>query len=223
MSMSSNDGTSDDPSGSAGTEIEPTLSRERIAAAAIALLDEKGTGGLTMRGLAERLGSGVMSLYWHVRNKEDVLDLALDGVLAYAPTEYDARDWRSSVVAMVQDWRQIMLDHPWSGALLPSRALGPNMLVRLEFLSQNLKQAGVSAADTNAAVWSVWNYVMGATATRAGFGPSREDRTALQGQLAEMHDRFPGIGETQLLLDDDWDGTFLKGLNFLLDGLSPPR
>lgn len=221
--MSSSDGTTDGPSGSSGTESEPTLSRERITAAAIALLDEKGTGGLTMRGLAERLGSGVMSLYWHVRNKEDVLDLALDGVLAYAPAEEDVGDWRGGIVAMVEDWRRIMLAHQWSGVLLPSRALGPNMLVRLEFLSQSLKKAGVPAADTNAAIWSVWNYVMGATAMRAGFGPSREDRTALQDQLAEMHDRFPGIGETQLLLDDDWDGTFLKGLNFLLDGISPRR
>jgi AcrR family transcriptional regulator len=36
-----------------------------------------------MRRLADRLGSGAMSLYWHVDNKEEVFDLALDSVLEY--------------------------------------------------------------------------------------------------------------------------------------------
>ncbi len=57
---------------------EPSLSRERIVAGAVELLDAHGVGGLTMRGLATHLGSGVMSLYWHVDNKEDVFELALD-------------------------------------------------------------------------------------------------------------------------------------------------
>jgi AcrR family transcriptional regulator len=47
-------------------------------ATAVELLDTQGIDGLTMRRLADRLGSGVMSLYWHVDNKEDVFDLALD-------------------------------------------------------------------------------------------------------------------------------------------------
>ena len=62
---------------------EPPLSRERIVATAVELLDAQGVDGLTMRRLADRLGSGVMSLYWHVDNKEDVFDLALDSVLEY--------------------------------------------------------------------------------------------------------------------------------------------
>src|SRR3546814_18862792 len=62
---------------------EPPLSRERIAAAAVELLDAQGVGGVTMRRLADRLGSGLMSLYWHVNNTEDVFALALDSLPAY--------------------------------------------------------------------------------------------------------------------------------------------
>ncbi len=202
---------------------EPALSRERIVATAVDLLDADGLGGLTMRRLADRLGSGVMSLYWHVGNKEGVLDLALDSVLEYRKPRQPGGppDWRGDVVHMLDDWRAGMLCHPWSASLLPRRALGPNMLARLELLSRTLSGAGVADADLNAAIWSLWNYVMGATVTRASFDLSDEDKTAAQRRLSDPGARYPTIERSRLLLDNDWDGAFHKGLDFLLDGLAP--
>ncbi|RUV19418.1 TetR/AcrR family transcriptional regulator C-terminal domain-containing protein [Mesorhizobium sp. M7A.F.Ca.MR.245.00.0.0] len=202
---------------------EPPLSRERIVAIAVELLDAQGIDGLTMRRLADRLGSGVMSLYWHVDNKEDVFDLALDSVLEYrgSPETGESPDWRGDVVHMLEDWRARMLRHPWSASLLPRRALGPNILSRLEMLSKTLSRAGVADADLNAAIWSLWNYVMGATLTRASFDLSEEDRAAAQQRLTHLSEHYPTIERSRLLLDNDWDGTFRKGLDFLLDGLSP--
>ncbi|MER9642865.1 TetR/AcrR family transcriptional regulator C-terminal domain-containing protein [Mesorhizobium sp. M0239] len=202
---------------------EPPLSRERIVAIAVELLDAQGIDGLTMRRLADRLGSGVMSLYWHVDNKEDVFDLALDSVLEYrgSPETGESLDWRGDVVYMLEDWRARMLRHPWSASLLPRRALGPNILSRLEMLSKTLSRAGVADADLNAAIWSLWNYVMGATLTRASFDLSEEDRAAAQQRLTHLSEHYPTIERSRLLLDNDWDGAFRKGLDFLLDGLSP--
>jgi AcrR family transcriptional regulator len=201
---------------------EPPLSRERIVATAVELLDAQGLDGLTMRRLADRLGSGVMSLYWHVDNKEDVFDLSLDSVLDYrGPPQTESRDWREDVVHMLEDWRANMLHHPWSASLLPRRALGPNMLSRLELLSKTLSRAGVADADLNVAIWSLWNYVMGATVTRASFDLSDDDRAAARQRLKGLTERYPTIERSRLLLDDDWDGAFRKGLGFLLDGLAP--
>ena len=204
--------------GAATASGGPPLSLERIVATAVDLLDSQGVDGLSMRRLADRLGAGAMSLYWHVGNKEAVLDLALDAVLAYGPPEADARDWRASVVHMLEDWRAAMLRHPWSAALLPRRALGPSMLGRLELLSRTLSRAGVADADLNVAIWSLWNYVMGATITRASFpltGGGESER------LTHLSERHPTIERSRLLLDNDWDGAFRKGLDFLLDGLAP--
>lgn len=202
---------------------EPPLSRERIVATAVELLDTQGLDGLTMRRLADRLGSGVMSLYWHVDNKEDVFDLSLDSVLDYRgpPQTAEPRDWREDVVHMLEDWRATMLHHPWSASLLPRRALGRNMLARLELLSKTLSGAGVADADLNVAIWSLWNYVMGATVTRASFDLSDDDRAAARQRLEGFTERYPTIERSRLLLDDDWDGAFRKGLGFLLDGLTP--
>lgn len=202
---------------------EPPLSLERIVATAVELLDAEGLDGLKMRRLADRLGSGAMSLYWHVNNKEEVFDLALDSVLEYRgpPQIVESRDWRGEVVHMLEDWRASMLRHPWSASLLPRRALGPNILGRLELLSRILSRGGVPDADLNAAIWSLWNYVMGATITRASFELSDDDRAAAQQRLTRLSERYPTIERSRLLLDDDWDGVFRKGLNFLLDGLAP--
>jgi AcrR family transcriptional regulator len=202
---------------------EPPLTLERIVATAVELLDVQGVDGLTMRRLADRLGSGAMSLYWHVDNKEEVFDLALDSVLEFrGPRQTVAsQDWRGEVVHMLEDWRAIMLRHPWSASLLPRRALGPNILSRLELLSKTLSRAGVADADLNVAIWSLWNYVMGATISRASFDLSDDDRAAAQRRLTRLSERYPTIEGSRLLLDNDWDGAFRKGLDFLLDGLAP--
>lgn len=202
---------------------ENSLSLERIVAAAVELLDAQGVDGLSMRRLADRLGSGVMSLYWHVDNKENVFDLALDSVLEYRDQRQigGMQDWRSEVVHMLEDWRASMLRHPWSASLLPRRALGSNMLGRLELLSRTLSVAGVADANLNVAIWSLWNYVMGATITRASFDLSDGERATAQQRLEQLTERYPTIERARLLLDDDWDGTFRKGLDFVLDGLSP--
>jgi AcrR family transcriptional regulator len=202
---------------------ESPLSLDRIVATAVELLDAQGLDGLTMRRLADRLGSGVMSLYWHVDSKEDVFDLALDSVLEYRgpPQASEPEDWREEVVGVLEDWRASMLRHPWSASLLPRRALGPNILGRLELLSKTLSGAGVADADLNVAIWSIWNHVLGSTVTRASFELSDDDRAAAQQRLARRSERYPTIERSRLLLDSDWDGTFRKGLDFLLDGLAP--
>lgn len=204
---------------------EQALSLERIVATAVELLDEQGVDGLSMRRLADRLGSGAMSLYWHVANKEEVFDLALDSVLEYRgpPQSDDHRDWREDVLHLLEDWRASMLRHPWSAVLLPRRALGPNILDRLELLSRTLSRVGVADANLNAAIWALWNYVMGATITRESFDPCDDDRAAAQQRRVRLSERYPTIERTRLLLDDDWDGAFRKGLHFLLDGLASRR
>ncbi len=200
---------------------EPSLSLERIVATAVELLDAEGIEGLKMRRLADRLGAGVMSLYWHVGNKEEVFDLALDAVFAFRgqPQADDVEGWRRGVVRMLEDWRATMLRHPWSASLLPRRALGANILGRLETMSEALSRAGVADADMNVAIWSLWNYVLGATVTRASFALSDADQAAGQERLSALSERYPTIERTRLLLDSDWDGTFRKGLDVLLDGL----
>ncbi len=197
---------------------EPSLSLDRIVATAVELLDADGLDGLKMRRLADRLGAGAMSLYWHVDNKEKVLDLALDAVLAQR-AYHSVEDWREDIIRMLEDWRSCMLRHSWSASLLPLRALGPNLMNRLERLGAALSRGGVKDAELNVAIWSLWNFTMGATITRASF--TRTDDTQTSGNEATLSDTaHPTLYRTRLLSDDDWDGVFRRGLDFLLDGFA---
>src|ERR1700722_14929697 len=59
-----------------------TLTRERVVAGALTVISTDGASTLSMRALATRLGVVPAALYRHVRSKEQLLDLVVDGVLA---------------------------------------------------------------------------------------------------------------------------------------------
>jgi AcrR family transcriptional regulator len=200
--------------------VEQALSLEKIVSAAVDLLDAEGLDGLKMRRLADRLGAGAMSLYWHVDNKEKVLDLALDAVLSITPSP-SSEDWRKDIVNMLEDWRACMLRHPWSASLLPHRALSPNLLKRLDLLGETLSRGGVNDADLNAAIWSLWNLTMGATITRASFPVAKAGPAPRTVDASAS--RYPTLNRTRLLHDDNWDSVFRRGLMIVLEGLAQGR
>lgn len=179
-----------------------------------------------MRRLAERLGAGVTTLYWHVETKDDMVDLALDAIFAEgrAPAAApDAATWREDVAALLLDWRATMLRHPWSAALLQRPTLGPNLLTRMEFLQAALTSAGFAGRQLTVATWTLYNYVMGATVAKASHDLSAADRDAAQARLRELSDRYPTLAANDYMLQDDWDGTFATGLEYVLDGIAAAR
>ncbi|MFD5895242.1 MULTISPECIES: TetR/AcrR family transcriptional regulator [unclassified Streptomyces] len=200
---------------------QPPLTRARIVGEAVALLDEEGIDGLTMRRLAERIGSGVTTLYWHVDTKDDVVDLALDAIFGELPPAPPAdAEWRAAIVELLLDWRTAMLRHPWSAALLQRPTLGPNLLARMEFLQATLVRAGFGGDHLPTATWTLYNYLMGATVARSGFALSEEDREAAQQRLRERSGEYPTLSANEYMLEDDWDGTFVRGLGYVLDGIA---
>src|SRR6266516_6019480 len=77
------------------------LTRQRVVAAALTAIAEDGVDALTMRTLATRLGVVPGALYRHVRNKEQLQDLALDGVLAEVDCDVDAAlPWTEQVTLL---------------------------------------------------------------------------------------------------------------------------
>src|SRR6478672_5502572 len=76
------------------------LTRERIVAEAIRLLDEEGLEALSMRSLGQRLGAGATSLYRHVASKDELIELVADEVYGEmeVPTISDPAEWRQAVV-----------------------------------------------------------------------------------------------------------------------------
>ncbi|MEU2562154.1 TetR/AcrR family transcriptional regulator C-terminal domain-containing protein [Streptomyces longispororuber] len=203
-------------------KAEPPLTPARIVQAAVALLDEEGMDRLTMRRLAERLDAGATTLYWHVKTKADVVDLAVDAVFGETPLpDRHEDDPRRDVTALVHDWRRTVLRHPWA-ASVPARQrplMGPNFLAWMEFLQSALARAGLTGTRLNAATWALYNHVMGATAAQSGLRLTAAETRLGQEYLERQRDRYPTVAAHQYLADDDWDTSFAIGLGFLLDGM----
>ncbi|MUN42192.1 TetR/AcrR family transcriptional regulator [Actinomadura litoris] len=199
----------------------PPLTRERIVAEAVALLDEEGAARLTMRRLAERLGTGSTTLYWHVRTKDDVLELALDAIFGDVPVPPPGPG-RAGVVALMSGWRAAMLAHPWSAAVLGGRPLlGPNVLARTDRLYGALAATGLSGTELAGAAYAVANYVIGSALMEVGARSAPDERGAGE-YLERTRDRYPHLAEHGRLRGDGWDTAFAQGLGYLLDGIERP-
>ncbi|GAA3029176.1 TetR/AcrR family transcriptional regulator C-terminal domain-containing protein [Streptosporangium longisporum] len=201
----------------------PPLSRERIVEEAVALLDAEGADRLTMRRLAERLGTGSTTLYWHVRTKDDVLDLALDAIFAEVGIPSGSgRGWRADITALIGGWRAVLLRHPWSAALLSRPMLGPNVLARSEFLYATLLEAGVTGPRLTAAAYGLSNYVIGSGLMQATWpaDTGQDVRGAAREHLRDNRKRYPALAaHGPLVVEGDWDTGFALALTWLLDGI----
>ena len=83
--------------GEPGRDRRP-LTRDAIVEAALVLLERDGLQGLSMRRLAQELGAGAASLYWHVGDKEELLSLLLDRIVGEAEVpEPDPENWQGTV------------------------------------------------------------------------------------------------------------------------------
>ncbi|WP_268891589.1 TetR/AcrR family transcriptional regulator [Lentzea tibetensis] len=99
-----------------------------MLAAAIALADAQGIQALTMRRLASDLNVEAMSLYYHLPDKEALLDGVVETVIAEVgrldPNGGD-EDWRTRLRQQFLAARQVMVRHPWVPGLLGSRRTIP--------------------------------------------------------------------------------------------------
>jgi AcrR family transcriptional regulator len=144
---------------------KPGLTIERIVKTAIALADEEGLEQLSMRKVAERLGTGAMSLYRYVPSKAELLDLMLDTIHGEDPQPDETGPWRPRLHAAAHRGRALILKHPWMlGVSLGQRPpLGPNILTSYDRFLSILADSGLTPAETVATAELVNNYVAGAT------------------------------------------------------------
>jgi AcrR family transcriptional regulator len=117
-----------------GRGRKPTLSVDAIVAAAIGLADEAGLAALSMRGLAERLGVGAMSLYTHVPGKAELVDLMVDTALAETTLPQQLPGgWRARLELLARENRALFHRHPWLLEVVTFRPpLGPGLIAKMD-------------------------------------------------------------------------------------------
>lgn len=138
------------------------LSRDRVLAAAVRIADIDGLAALTMRSLAQELSVKPMSLYYYVRNKEEILDGIVDWVFAEIEPPEAGSESRAEVRRRAVSARAALARHPWALALMETRANpGPATLRHHDAMLGTLRAAGFSLSMTAHAYAIIDAYVYG--------------------------------------------------------------
>ena len=204
------------------------LSRDLVLRAALRILDERGTDGLTMRALGSELGVEAMSVYRHVPGKraveEGVVGLLIDELAARLDAEGPASEgWREDTERFARTFRRVAIDHPGAFTLFaehPTRAWTAARATTDASLAR-LRQAGFAPGTAIAALRTVIRYVIGfSLAEVAGAADERgpDDVPALQ------REGYPLTADlVEAVAGEPREGLFDFGLTALLDGLESRR
>lgn len=140
----------------------PQLTVDQIAREAIALADEEGFEGLSMRRMAERLGVGAMSLYRYVPSKAELLDLMVDRVNCETDRAPSRRGWRARLEHIAWENRRLYERHPWLLQVFASRLMGPCVFEKYDYELRALDGIGLSDVEMDLVLTLVVGYVRGA-------------------------------------------------------------
>ncbi len=219
------------------TEPRLPLSRERVLAAAVELADTDGIEALTMRNLAGALGVEAMSLYYHVANKEALLDGVVETIIGEIEDElggFDVvkgeRDWKRVLRHRILTARRVLLRHPWAPAVIETRTtMTPTLLRYMDTLLGILIEGGFSNDLGHHAMHALGSRALGFNQELFAPDDASEGDEEATAMLAELGPQIPYIvGMMVEVAHDDPDSTlgwcddqseFEFGLDLILNGL----
>jgi AcrR family transcriptional regulator len=209
------------------TKRRPTLTRERVLRAGISLADRGGIESLSMRNLGAKLGVEAMSLYNHVRNKEDMLDGMVDVVFTEIDLPPGGADWRTAMRRRAISLHQVLLRHPWANGLMESRANpGSATLRHHDAVLGSLRRAGFSVEMAAHAYSILDGYIYGFTLTELTLPFRKPGEVAeVAGNILEgfRTGEYPYLAE--MAVDRamkpgyNYGDEFEYGLDLILDGI----
>ena len=204
------------------------VNREQIVAGALDLLDENGLAGLTLRQLASRLGIRAPTLYWHVRDKRELLDLVaaaiLDEALAAWREPQPGQPWPDWLAARARVMRTALLAHRDSAMVVSGNRPAESSLPGIERQLQALADAGFAPQDGLLALLTLNAYVIGDVldqqAEAAQVRPATADPLA-DGSSPEVTgpDRSYPLLRAAARGMSSPDQRFEHGLGVIIDGL----
>ncbi|GAA1741333.1 TetR/AcrR family transcriptional regulator [Nonomuraea bangladeshensis] len=212
------------------------LSQDLIVEAGLRILDDEGFEALSMRRVAQELDTGPASLYAHVANKEELLELIYDRVLGEIRLpERDAAHWKEQLRAYCLEVHRVLGHHSdVARAALASIPTGPNSLRAGEFVYGLLIEAGMHPREASLVMDRLSLYLIGdayegslhrARMRAAGLTDPQEYFERFSGQIATYYRALPASTFPHLhqhideLVADDGENRFMYGLELMLDGL----
>ena len=206
------------------------VTADRALRAAIEIADAGGLAELTMRRLADELGVEAMSLYYHVPNKDAILDGMVDHV--FRQLELPARDvdWKTAMRRRAASMRAVLLRHRWALSLMDTRRGGTAKLDHHDAVLGCLRGAAFSLELTAHAYAVLDAYIYGFVLTEINlpFQTTEETHEVAKEMFEQLPPgSYPHLIElaTQHVMKPGYAfaDEFAFGLELILDGLEQRR
>jgi AcrR family transcriptional regulator len=215
----------------APVEARTRLNRERVLEQAIVLADQIGLERLTMRRLGEELGVEAMSLYNHVRNKDDLLNGMIDAVFEEIELPSHSDSWKTALRKRSHSLRDMLKRHPWANGLMDSAATpGAATLRHHDRVIGTFRNAGFSLARTAHALAVLDSYIYGFAKQDRALPFDTAEEAAAMGQVFLAHlpaSQYPYLHEFTakhvLKRGYSFGKEFGHGLDLVLDALERNR
>ncbi|HEX3424852.1 MAG TPA: TetR/AcrR family transcriptional regulator [Acidimicrobiales bacterium] len=221
--------SSEAAAGRAPAPPRPALTRQRIVETALQLVERHGLDGLTMRRVAAALQVTPMSLYNHVADKAELVDLMVDYVIedVVARSAQDEGDWEARIRGLCRRNYEVWKAHPGIVRIYAEGvSLGPNGLANLEHAVEILRQAGFSDDDAGSAVtllyrWSMASLVVSRAQPTAADQPPLPQTATKEERMAAYfsalpREEIPNIEASAMTLSAT---SFDFGLDVIIAGL----
>jgi AcrR family transcriptional regulator len=191
------------------------LSREKIAAAALAIADAEGFQAVSMRRLALELNVGTMSLYYYVKTKDDLVAVMDDALMGEALLPSLPRNWKRAITDIATRTHAVFLRHPWALVSMLSAPPGRNAMLHMEQCLEALAKTSMTAVQKLTLLAMVDDFVFG-HALREAASEMNVDIKFAAAQMATG--AFPRLTEVfSKGRIDPSKGRFQTGLRLLLE------
>ncbi|MGW2383335.1 TetR/AcrR family transcriptional regulator [Streptomyces sp. NPDC001658] len=202
---------------------------ERIVATALRIVDEDGSDALSMRTLAQRLGSGTATLYRHFDNRADLIAHVVDrmfGVVELKGDELLAMGWERALRTVAHAMFDALARHRNAARLMVEQIpLGPNAMALRERCVAVLLGSGFPPRVAAYAYATLARYVLGFAVQATGHGGAgRPDDTRAEAAFRSVDpDLFPATVAVAGVMPVPIEDEFSFGLDLLLSGLARLR
>jgi AcrR family transcriptional regulator len=201
----------------------PALPVDRILAAALELVDEKGADALSMRSLAQRLESGTATLYRHFAGRSELVALVVDRILGEADVRTAASlPWQQACMCLAQSMFDALGRHGNVAALLIGHVpMGPNALAQRELMLSVLLDNGFAPAVAAHAYATLAHYVLGFAIQLSGSPAATGQQDAeLSAKFHQLDaSRYPATVAAADALPVPLQEEFAFGLRLIVAGL----
>ncbi len=215
--------------------------REQIAKTALGIADAEGFDAVSMRRVAAELGAGTMTLYHYVRNKDELIELMDDAMMAelIVPDDELPSSWREALGEIARRSRAAWLRHPWAKETPQGPSIGPNGMRHFDQSLQAVANTGLGWLERVEIISMVDDYVLGSIISAGEVGASTEelkvkwlepvsrylDVQLASGDFANVRAMVDDLGGTRPAIEGfletmNTDEQFERSLERLLDGIA---